>query len=72
MKTVDEEFKEIIARYVAAHNGRQVLLVAAQKALDLIDGYVDTVDGPEGQPMPNKAMRAQQILQAAIEKARKA
>lgn len=50
---------------------RDTLLDAAFEALELIEGYVDVVDGDYGQPRANKAMQAQQILQAAIDKARK-
>lgn len=33
---------------------------------DLIDGYVDIVDGPEGAQLPNNAMRAQQVIDEAL------
>ena len=38
---------------------------ALDEVRDLIDGYVDVVDGDYGQPAPNKAMKAVQIIEAA-------
>ena len=40
---------------------------ALDEVRDLIDGYVDVVDGDYGQPRPNKAMRAVQIIDAVRE-----
>lgn len=39
---------------------------ALEEVEDLIDGYVDVEDGDYGQPYPNKAMRAQQIIDAVL------
>ncbi len=33
---------------------------------ELIDGYVDIVDGPEGNQLPNDAMRAVQLIDEAL------
>ena len=33
---------------------------------ELLDGYVDIVDGPEGKPLANKAMQAQQLIAEAL------
>jgi hypothetical protein len=35
----------------------QRLIAAAEEALEFIDGYVDVIDGPDGEPMPNRAMQ---------------
>lgn len=45
------------------------LLAAAVKALELIDGYIDVTDGPDGKPAANGAMQAARVLQTAIAKA---
>ena len=45
------------------------LLEAAEKACELLEGYVGVADGPGGEPVANKAMRAVQGLQDAIRKA---
>lgn len=39
---------------------------AIEEALEFIDGYVDVVDGDYGQPAPNRAMRLQSTLLAAL------
>ena len=39
------------------------LRVVAAEVVALIDGYVDVVDGDYGEPRPNKAMYAVQVLQ---------
>ena len=33
---------------------------------ELIEGYMDTKDGPDGQPVANNAMRAAQIIDQAM------
>jgi len=65
----DIEALEKVALKVKAD--RDALLDAAFEALELIEGYVDVVDGPYGQPAANKAMRAQMILQDAVDQARR-
>jgi hypothetical protein len=49
----------------------QKLLETLREVRELIDGYQDVKDGPEGQPIPNDAMKAVQLLDAAIEEAEK-
>jgi hypothetical protein len=45
---------------------RDSLLATLELVRDLIDTYVDVVDGPEGQPAANKAMRAVQLIDEAM------
>ena len=45
------------------------LIEAAEAAVELISGYVDVKDGPDGQPIANHAMRAVQTLQEAVMRA---
>ena len=42
------------------------LRFALMDVSELIDGYVDIVDGPEGAQLPNDAMRAQQVIDEAL------
>ena len=42
------------------------LLATLEHVRELIEGYVDVVDGPYGQPAPNSAMRAVQLIDEAI------
>jgi hypothetical protein len=39
---------------------------ALEDVRELIEGYVDVVDGDYGQPRPNKAMRAVRVIDAAL------
>lgn len=39
---------------------------ALRDVSDLIEGYIDIVDGPEGKQLPNDAMRAQQLIDEAL------
>lgn len=41
------------------------LRAALEEVRDLIDGYVDVRDGADG-PLPNDAMRAQQVIDEAL------
>jgi hypothetical protein len=45
------------------------LLEALYEVRELIEGYVDVKDGDYGVPVPNNAMRAMRVIDAAIEKA---
>ena len=42
------------------------LRFALMDVRELIDGYVDIVDGPEGTQLPNDAMRAMQLIDEAL------
>lgn len=50
----------------AAHDA---LLEACHEAREFIDGQIDVVDGDDGVPAPNKAMKLATILDEAIKKA---
>jgi hypothetical protein len=39
---------------------------ALTEALEFVEGYVDVLDGPDGQPRPNAAMLLEQTLLAAL------
>lgn len=54
------------ARLIAA---APELLEACAEALEFADNYSDVVDGDDGQPKPNRAMRLAEMLRAAINKA---
>jgi hypothetical protein len=46
------------------------LLAALHEVRELLAGYVDVSDSPDGgAPVPNNAMRAQQVIDAAISRA---
>lgn len=47
----------------------QALIEALREVRELIDGYVDVRDAGAMGPLPNDAMRAQQIIDAAIARA---
>lgn len=59
------EMKTLLAA-VARISREEILTDALIQARDLIEGYVDVVDGDDGQPKPNKAMKAQQIIDEAL------
>jgi hypothetical protein len=42
------------------------LETALEELHELVDDYVDVVDGEDGQPMPNMPMRVQNIIDAAL------
>ena len=42
------------------------LRYALEDVRELIDGYVDIVDGPEGKQLPNAAMRAMQLIDVVL------
>ena len=42
------------------------LKIVLEEVRELIDGYVDVVDGEDGQPRANKAMRAVQIIDEVL------
>ncbi len=44
----------------------RMLRYALMDIRELIDGYVDIVDGPEGKQLPNDAMRAVQVIEEAL------
>ncbi len=69
--SLDTAFAHLEKTALKVKADRDCLLDAAFEALELIEGYVDVEDGDYGQPRANKAMRAQQVLQDAIDKARK-
>jgi len=59
---------ELAAEFDAARlEENRRLNEALDEVRDLIDGYVDVVDGDYGQPRPNKAMRAVQIIDSVRE-----
>ena len=39
---------------------------ALSEVRDLIEGYVDTTDGPDNWPLPNNAMRAVHVIDNVI------
>jgi hypothetical protein len=45
------------------------ILEALRDALEFVEDQEDVVDGPDGQPQPNKAMLLAQSLRAALAKA---
>jgi len=68
MSTVDEavkvmeQAKQEIFRLRATNDQ---LVDILEEVRDLIEGYVDVSDGDYGQPVPNKAMRAVQLIDGA-------
>jgi hypothetical protein len=42
------------------------LRAVLEQIRELIDGYVDVNDGPDGQSVPNKAMQAQTVITIAL------
>jgi hypothetical protein len=69
MASINESFEALRVTALKVKAGRDTLLEAAIEAINLIEGYVDVVDGPNGAPQMNKAMRARQVLVNAIRKA---
>ena len=57
--------KQEIERYCVVN---EAFLDALYEVRDLIEGYVDVSDGDYGQPVANKAMRAVQIIDIALER----
>jgi hypothetical protein len=43
-----------------------VMYEALLEARDFIDGHIDVVDGNDGQPLPNRAMRLASEIDAAL------
>lgn len=43
-----------------------ILRAAVSEALEFAEDRFDTVDGPDGQPMPNDAMRLARVLERAL------
>lgn len=42
------------------------MLAALEEALEFVEGQEDVKDGPDGEQVPNEAMRVAQTLRAAI------
>lgn len=66
---VDRAGIEAHARKLRIEAAAPDLLEALEEVRELIDGYVDIRDGESG-PLPNDAMRAQQVIDAVLAKAR--
>lgn len=45
---------------------RRLLIGTLEVALDFIADQIDTVDGPDGEPMPNAAMRIASDIRQAL------
>jgi len=45
---------------------RNALADALEEIREFLDGYVDIVDGDDGQPKPNMAMRVTMMIDAAL------
>ena len=65
-------FPDEFIAVVLGHDNAQLIAAAPrmhealEEALEALDNYSDVVDGPEGRQLPNKAMRALQVVKEAI------
>lgn len=64
-----EERNANAALIVKAVNNHAQLVGMLQDVLEYLDGDVDVIDGPEGQQLPNRAMRLVQEIEGVLAKA---
>ncbi len=66
IKQMAEEFNNMHAIAIKVKTERDAYREALEEVRELIDGYVDVIDGDYGQPAANKAMRAVQLIDEAL------
>lgn len=66
LATYRNRIKNLFDTIAALQSERDALLEALGEIGNLIEGYVDVVDGLDGQPQANNAMKARQRIEEAL------
>lgn len=63
---IDARKVEQLEKVACAVNSHDALIAALEECDEYLDQLVDVVDGDYGEPRPNKEMRLQQVVRAAL------